>query len=172
MGAAVGSLQDPTALPLSRQLLVVVLLLLRATVIWFTVLHKWLFIAVTLEKLSFADGIVLARAWRPTVSRQPELLCPFPFPSSELDCIELPSLTVLLLDSTGTMTKPSGSRGMQDGSSPLIASWIDSTSTVVNTTRLPDWSVQLSCSMRSTCCDELLATYIHASIQIYLMVYR
>jgi hypothetical protein len=55
-------------------MVVVVVVLLRAAVIWFTVLHRWLFIAVTLERLSFADGIVLARTWSPTVSRQPELL--------------------------------------------------------------------------------------------------
>lgn len=162
LGAAIGSLQVPTALPLSWQLVVgLAVAVLRAAQIWWTVLHKWLLTALTLERLSFADGIVLARTWSPTVSKQPALLCPFP--SSE-DATELPSLTllVLLVDSTGTMTNPRGRRGMQDGSSPLIASWIDSTSTVVYTTRLPDWSVQLSCSISSTCCDELLATCMHA----------
>lgn len=61
-----------------------------------------------------------------------------PEPSSD-DGTELPSVAmvavvvgvVALVDSTGTMTKPRGSRGMQDGSSPLMASWMASTSIVV-----------------------------------------
>lgn len=60
---------------------------------------------------------------------------------------------------SGTMTKPRGRRGMQEGSSPLIANWMPSTSMVVYTTRLPDSSVQLSCSISSTFCAELLATW-------------
>lgn len=48
---------------------------------------------------------------------------------------------------------------MQEGSSPLIANWMPSTSMVVYTTRLPDSSVQLSCSISSTFCAELLATW-------------
>lgn len=48
--------------------------LLRAEIICCTELQRWLLMAVTLERLSFADGLVLARTWSPTVSRQPELI--------------------------------------------------------------------------------------------------
>lgn len=65
----------------------------------------WLLIAVTLDRLSFAFGTVLARTWRPTVRRQPG------------SCVLL-----LLFWFIGTITKPRGRIGMQDGSSPLIAS--------------------------------------------------
>lgn len=58
----------------------------------------------------------------------------------------------------GSMTKPTGRRGMMEGSSPFIASWMESTSTVVYTIRLPDLSVQLSCRVSSMFWDELLAT--------------
>ena len=163
----VGSVQDPTTtLPLSGQLVVV---LLRAALIWCTVLHKWLLMAVTLERLSFADGIGLARTWSTTVSRQPEEVDDA-FPSS-VDGIGFPSpemVVVSVVDPTGTMTNPIGRRGMQEGSSLFIASWMESTSTVVYTTRLPDWSVQLSCSISSTCWDELLATCLHKFKHSYL----
>lgn len=122
--------------------------------------------AVTLERLSFADGIVLATTWSTTVSRQPageEVVDAFP---SSDDGIGLPSPEAVLVKSVvgsnGIMTNPIGRSGMQEGSSLLIASWMESTSTVVYTTRLPDWSVQLSCSISSTCWDELLATCMHA----------
>lgn len=42
----------------------------RAASIWWRVLHRWLLMAVTLERLSLAEGIVLAKTWRPTVRRQ------------------------------------------------------------------------------------------------------
>ena len=109
-------------------------------------------IAVTLERLSFAEGIVLARTCNPTVRRQPEEAVAV----ADAACCgsdELPSMDVsaLLLDDTiGTIMKPWGRRAMQEGSSPLMASWMESTSMVVYTTRLPDWSVQLSCSISST----------------------
>lgn len=96
--------------------------------------------AVTLERLSLAEGIVLARTWSPTVSRQLELAavaaaCPVLLPSSG-GGTELPSVAVVmvvvasLVGSTGTMTNPKGRSGMQDGSSPLMASWMASTSMV------------------------------------------
>lgn len=65
------------------------------------------------------------------MSKQPaELFCtPMLFASSGDKAIELPlplpsPLVVLLslIGSTGTITNPNGRRGMQDGSSPLIAS--------------------------------------------------
>jgi hypothetical protein len=116
--------------------------------------------AVTLERSTFADGIVLARTWSTTVSRQPEEVGAL-MESSD-DGIGLPSPEMLavspVVDPAGTTTNPMGRRGMQEGSSPLIASWMESTSMVVYATRLPDSSVQLSCSISSTCCDELLAT--------------
>lgn len=46
--------------------------MLRAVLMWFTTLHRWLLIAVTLARLSLADGIELARTCSPTVRRQPE----------------------------------------------------------------------------------------------------
>ena len=70
--------------------------------------------AVTLDKFSFAVGIVLARTCRPTVRRQPEEeLC-----SSPEDGIGFSSAVGV----TGTMENPMGRRGMQEGSSPLMAS--------------------------------------------------
>lgn len=163
-GALVGSLQEPITLALAGPVAVAVALL-KAALIWCTVLHKWLLMAVTLERSSFADGIVLARTWSTTVSRQPEeVLGALILESSSDD--GLPSLEMLAVsavaDPAGTMTNPMGRRGMQEGSSPLIASWIESTSMVVYATRLPDSSVQLSCSISSTCWAELLATCMHA----------
>lgn len=130
-----GSMQEPITLALSGQLvlvLVAVVVVLRAALIWCIVLHKWLLMAVTLERSSFADGIVLARTWSTTVSRQPEEVGAL-MESSD-DGIGLPSpetLAVSGVDPAGTMTKPMGRRGMQEGSSPLMASWIESTSIVV-----------------------------------------
>lgn len=69
--------------------------------------------------------------------------------------------TLLGGDDIGTILKPWGRSAMQEGSSPLMASWIESTSMVVYTTMLPDWSVQFSCSISSTFWDELLATCIY-----------
>lgn len=69
--------------------------------------------AVTLDRLSFADGMVLARTCSPTVRRQPELATAalaVPSSSGGVGC-----------PSTGTMENPMGRRGMQEGSSPLIA---------------------------------------------------
>lgn len=65
-GAALGSGQEEAAE------------VLRAEVIWCTVLRKWLFMALTLERLSLADGIVLASIWSPTVSRHPGFVVQFP----------------------------------------------------------------------------------------------
>lgn len=122
-GALVGSVQEPRALALSGQLVLLVVLP-RAAVIWCTALHKWLLTEVTLERLSFADGIVLTTSWTTTVRRQPEEIGEFP--SSDDGIFGLPSPEVLVvnspLDPTGTMTNPMGRRGMQQGSSPLIAS--------------------------------------------------
>ena len=72
--------------------------------------------ALTLERLGLAEGMVLARTWRPTVRRQPALAVVVgPMFSGGGD---------------GRTTKPIGRRGMQEGSSPLIASWIPLTSTL------------------------------------------
>lgn len=131
-----GSMQEPITLALSGPLvlvLVLVVVLLRAALIWCIVLHKWLLMAVTLERSSFADGIVLARTWSTTVSRQPEEEVGALMESSD-DEIGLPlleTLAVSAVDPAGTMTKPMGKRGMQEGSSPLMASWMESTSMVV-----------------------------------------
>lgn len=128
----------------------------RAASIWCKVLQRWLLMAVTLERLSFAEGIVLARTCTPIVKRQPpELLLRDIGGSDEF------VVSVMGDDSIGTILKPWGRSAMQEGSSPLMASWIASTSMVVYTTRLPDWSVQLSCSISSTFWDELLATCIY-----------
>ena len=102
--------------------------------------------AVTLERLSFAFGIVLARTWRQTVRRHPDAL--------------VDSLLLLVI---GTTTNPMGRTGMQDGSSPFITIWMASTSTVAYTTKLPESSVQLSCSTSSTLCEELLATCVYVN---------
>lgn len=64
-------------LTLSVVAVVQMLLLPRAEMICCTELQRWLFIAVTLERLSFADGLVLARTWNPTVSKQPEFMMRF-----------------------------------------------------------------------------------------------
>lgn len=117
-----GSVQEPRALALSGHLVLLVVLL-RAAVIWCTALHKWLLMEVTLERLSFANGIVLTRSWTTTVRRQPEEVGEFP--SSDDGIFKLPSPEILVaspVDPTGTMTNPMGKRGMQEGSSPLIAS--------------------------------------------------
>ena len=69
--------------------------------------------AVTLDRLSFADGIVLARTCKPTVRRQPELATPSSGGGDGCPSTVDPT--------TGTMENPMGRRGMQDGSSPLMA---------------------------------------------------
>lgn len=130
----------------------------RAASIWCKVLQRWLLMAVTLERLSFAEGIVLARTCSPMVRRQPELR------DGGSEELALMGVSTLGDDSIGTIVKPWGRRAMQEGSSPLMASWMESTSMVVYTTKLPDWSVQLSCSISSTFWDELLATCIYVTI--------
>lgn len=87
----------------------------RAMLIWCTVLQRWLLMAVTLDKLSFADGMVLARTCKPTVRRQPELAFGVPSSGGGAGC---PSTVEPRM---GTMENPMGRRGMQEGSSPLIA---------------------------------------------------
>lgn len=129
----VGSVQDPTKLPLfSWQLLLVVLQ--SAASIWCSVLQRWLLIAVTLERLSLEEGFVLARTCSPKVRRQPaELTLGCPVTASD----EVPSIATLGVsilsddDSIGTIINPWGRREMHEGSSPLMASWMESTSMVV-----------------------------------------
>ena len=75
--------------------------------------------AVTLDKLSFADGMVLARTCRPTVSKQPELTtAALVAPSLGGDDARRPSAVE---STTGTMENPMGRRGMLEESSPLMA---------------------------------------------------
>nr|GLL48693.1 hypothetical protein Itr_chr15CG02070 [Ipomoea trifida]GME00057.1 hypothetical protein Iba_chr15fCG1710 [Ipomoea batatas] len=95
--------------------------------------------AVTLERLSLAVGIVLAKTWRATVRRQPDS----GRHSGSEDWAAAGG-------AMGVMTKPKGRRGTAEGSSPLMASWMASTSMVAYTTRLPESSVQLSCNISST----------------------
>lgn len=79
--------------------------------------------AVTLDRFSFALGIVLARTCSPMVRRQP------PWFSGTLEgvgCFMLASFESLFAGCCdeppqGTITNPRGRRGMQDGSSPFIA---------------------------------------------------
>lgn len=112
--------------------------------------------AVTLDKLSFADGTALASTCMPTVRRQPMADTSPVAPSSVVGGCAL--VTPVAGGPGGEMTKPVGRRGMKDGSSPLIATWTASTSIVAYTTRLPpDGWVLLSCSRSSTFWDELLA---------------
>lgn len=100
-------------------------LLFNAALIWCTVFIKWLLMAVTLDRFSFEVGIVLARTCRPTVSRHPEL-CSLLSPGIGIGLL-LSSVVVMMFPSlvggaTGTMENPIGRRGMQEGSSPLMAS--------------------------------------------------
>lgn len=99
--------------------------LLRAAMICCTVLLKWLLRAVTLGRLSLADGMVLTRTWSPTVSRQLGFA-----PAAAAASEELPSEVDAAVGSMGMMAKPMGRIGMQDGFSPLMASWMASTSMV------------------------------------------
>lgn len=94
----------------------------REASIWCKVLQRWLLMAVTLERLSLAEGIVLARTCSPMVRRQP----PTDGGSDdELASILLLVVSTLLLgddDTIGTIMKPCGRSAMQEGSSPLMAS--------------------------------------------------
>lgn len=110
-GGGVGALfGSATLLPFSRRPG-----LPRAMLIWCTVLQRWLLMAVTLDKLSFADGMVLARTCKPTVRRQLELAFVVPSSGGGAGCP--PTVDPM----AGTMENPMGRRGMQEGSSPLIA---------------------------------------------------
>lgn len=91
----------------------------RAVLIWWTMLPRWLVMAVALEMLSLALGMGLARTWSPTVRRQP-LAASCSSKLSESEAAE----------AAGMMEKPMGRRGIEEGSSPFIASCMDSTSTV------------------------------------------
>ena len=92
--------------------------------------------AVTLERLSLAEGIVLARTWSPAVRRQPECKVaavagggtvlaaasdefasmPMPTPAASTPVVDDED------DDNGTIMKPWGRRAMEEGSSPLMAS--------------------------------------------------
>lgn len=74
---------------------------------------------VTLERLSLAEGIVLARTCSPMVRRQPP---PGGDSDDELASILLGVSTLLGDDTIGTIMKPCGRSAMQEGSSPLMAS--------------------------------------------------
>lgn len=96
--AACGSVHTPPPAPPS------------AAVIWWTTLHMWLLMAETLERLSFAVGMLLAKTWRPTVRRQPEV---GPLPSFEGDKLSRWLLVLLsLVGPVGSKMKPMGRRGM------------------------------------------------------------
>ncbi|MFS8030391.1 hypothetical protein Hanom_Chr17g01533491 [Helianthus anomalus] len=112
----------------------------------------WLLTVLALMRFSFAVGIELASTCSPTVNRHPP-------PDSAVVVVEVEVMLPLGFCPNGIMTNPKGRRGMHDGSPPFIVSLMASTSTVEYTTRLPESSVQLSCSTSSTFCDELLATW-------------
>uniref|UniRef100_A0A7C9DHH5 Uncharacterized protein n=1 Tax=Opuntia streptacantha TaxID=393608 RepID=A0A7C9DHH5_OPUST len=82
----------------------------RVALIWWTTLQMWLLMVDTLDRFNLALGIVLVWTWSPTVRRHPGS-------DPEVDDSES-------VGPRGVMEKPMGRRGMQDGSSPLITSWM------------------------------------------------
>lgn len=95
-----------------------------------------LFTVVTDSKFSFPDGKLLTSIWNATVtSEPPDLLC-----TSEL--LDAPS--PWSRRPSGKIVNPEGSKGILDGSSPLIATFMAGRSTGQYTTSDPDESMQLS----------------------------
>jgi hypothetical protein len=94
-------------------------------------LQRWLLIAVTLERLSFAEGIVLARTCIPMIRRQPELAEAALVVDDGVPVTPCSDDVSVFDESIGTIMNPCGRSEMHEGSSPLIASWIESTSIVV-----------------------------------------
>jgi hypothetical protein len=88
-------------------------------------------IAVTLERLSFAEGIVLARTCIPMIRRQPELAEAALVVDDGVPVTPCSDDVSVFDESIGTIMNPCGRSEMHEGSSPLIASWIESTSIVV-----------------------------------------
>lgn len=82
--------------------------------------------AVTLERLSFAEGIVLARTWRPTVRRQAwfrEEECSGGGGATVVADASVELALILVTEVVaGTMWKPCGRRATEEGSSPDMAS--------------------------------------------------
>lgn len=105
-----------------------------------TVVPIRLLTVVTDSKFSFADGKLLTRIWNATViSDPPDLLC-------VLELLDAPSPPCSPCPS-GDTVNPDGSRGIYDGSSPLMAMLMAGRSTGQYTTRDPEESMQLSCSI-------------------------